>query len=52
MVSISVLFLRGGILHRRTLSTPLRRLENARPWLAMHYPNTRFIWRACLAFYR
>lgn len=52
MVSISVLILRGGNLHRRTLTTPLRCLENARPWLTMHFPNTRFIWGACEAFYR
>jgi len=52
MVSVSVLFLHGGILHRRTITTPLRRLENARPWLTMHYPNTRFIWGACEASYQ
>jgi hypothetical protein len=51
-VNISVAFLRGGTLHRRTIETRLRDLRNARPWLEAHYPATCFIWGYCLAFYR
>jgi hypothetical protein len=51
-VRINVVYLRDGHLRRRTISTPLRHLDNARPWLTNHFPNTRFIWKACVAFYR
>jgi hypothetical protein len=53
MVYIYVIALDGrGSRRSKTIRTPLRHLEDARPWLKAHYPHTRFVWGECIAFSR
>lgn len=51
-VNIRVTFLSRGQLVRGIVHTRLRHLENARPWLEIHYPYIRFHWSGCIAFYQ